>query len=120
MANNITILAAGTFIRGDLFNDDVLIVEGGVEGNVVGNRVIIKAKGWLHGQLSCRSLSIEPGGQVHGYLRVTLDSSTSLPAMEPIVLLEESTDSSEPLAESSEIAGNEAAAAPSDEQKLDQ
>ena len=43
--NKLTVLSAGTFIRGDLYSQDVLVVEGGVEGNIVGNRVIIKNKG---------------------------------------------------------------------------
>ncbi|MCB2185162.1 MAG: polymer-forming cytoskeletal protein [Deltaproteobacteria bacterium] len=75
--NNFTILAAGTFVRGDVYSDDVLVVEGGVEGNIVGNRVSVKASGWLHGNLTCRSLSIEPGGIVDGAVRVS--SSLALP-----------------------------------------
>jgi cytoskeletal protein CcmA (bactofilin family) len=71
MANNISILASGTFIRGDLFSDDLLILEGGVEGNVVGNRVLIKANGWVHGELACRSLAIELGGMMNGRIRVS-------------------------------------------------
>lgn len=74
MANSISILAAGTFIRGNLFSDDVIIVEGGVEGNVVGNKVIIKKGGWVHGDLMCRALSIELGGMMNGQIKVTRES----------------------------------------------
>lgn len=68
--NKLTVLSAGTFIRGDLYSQDVLVVEGGVEGNIVGNRVIIKNKGWVHGNLLARSLCIEPGGVVDGAMKV--------------------------------------------------
>jgi len=68
--NNLTVLASGTFVRGDLFSEDVLVIEGGVEGNIVGSRVIVKARGWVHGDLTCRSLSIEPGGVVDGAVKV--------------------------------------------------
>ncbi|MCA1905956.1 MAG: polymer-forming cytoskeletal protein [Desulfarculus sp.] len=68
--NKLTVLSAGTFIRGDLYSQDVLVVEGGIEGNIVGNRVIIKNKGWVHGNLLARSLCIEPGGVVDGAMKV--------------------------------------------------
>ncbi|KMY67211.1 hypothetical protein AAU61_10010 [Desulfocarbo indianensis] len=70
--NNLTVLASGTFVRGDLFSEDVLVIEGGVEGNIVGSRVIVKARGWVHGDLACRSLSIEPGGVVDGAVKVAV------------------------------------------------
>jgi hypothetical protein len=73
--NNLTVLASGTFVRGDLFSEDVLVIEGGVEGNIVGARVIVKARGWVHGDLSCRSLSIEPGGVVDGAVKVATKPS---------------------------------------------
>lgn len=72
MAGNIlTVLSAGTYVRGDVYSKDTLVVEGGVEGNLVGNRVIVKKQGWVHGNLSCRALSIEPGGVVDGDVHVT-------------------------------------------------
>lgn len=77
--NSLTIVAAGTFIRGDVFSEDVLVVEGAVEGNVVGNKVIVKPKGWVHGDVSCRSLKIELGGVVDGAM--TVAASGSLPAI---------------------------------------
>jgi hypothetical protein len=73
--NNLTVLASGTFVRGDLFSEDVLVIEGGVEGNIVGARVIVKARGWVHGDLSCRSLSIEQGGVVDGAVKVATKPS---------------------------------------------
>ena len=78
--NSLTIVSGGTFLRGDLFSEDVLVIEGGVEGNIVGNRVIVKTRGWVHGDLNCRSLSIEPGGVVDGAVRVS--TQPSLPASE--------------------------------------
>jgi hypothetical protein len=85
--NNLTVLASGTFVRGDLFSEDVLVIEGGVEGNIVGARVIVKARGWVHGDLSCRSLSIEPGGVVDGAVKVA--TKPSLPGrVEPEALPE--------------------------------
>ena len=68
--NKLTVLSSGTFIRGDLYSQDVLVVEGGVEGNIIGDRVIIKSKGWVHGNILARSLSIEPGGVVDGAMKV--------------------------------------------------
>lgn len=79
MGNSLTILAAGTFVRGDVFSDDILVVEGGIEGNIMGNRVIVKPKGWIHGDLVCRSLSIEPGGVVDGEVKVAVGGA-ALPA----------------------------------------
>jgi cytoskeletal protein CcmA (bactofilin family) len=76
--NKLTVLAGGTFVRGDLFSEDVLVIEGGVEGNIVGSRVIVKSRGWVHGDLTCRSLSIEPGGVVDGEVKVA--TKPSLPA----------------------------------------
>lgn len=69
--NKMTILAAGTYIHGDVFSDDIMIIEGGVEGSVIGNRIIVKKHGWIHGSLTCRSLSIELGGVVNGNVRVS-------------------------------------------------
>ena len=65
-ANQLTILAPGSIVRGDLFCQDLLVVEGGIQGNVVADRVIIKGQGWVKGNLRCRSLSIELGGIVDG------------------------------------------------------
>jgi cytoskeletal protein CcmA (bactofilin family) len=71
MASNISIIAAGTFIRGNLYSDDVLIVEGGIEGKIIGNQIIIKARGWVQGEMACRSLLIESGGMLNGFIRVS-------------------------------------------------
>lgn len=68
--NSLTILSAGTLLKGDVYSEDTLVIEGGVEGNVSGSRVIVKPKGWVHGDIVCRSLSIEPGGVVDGAVRV--------------------------------------------------
>lgn len=76
--NSLTILSAGTLFRGDVYSEDILIIEGGVEGNVSGNRVIVKPKGWVHGDIACRSLSIEPGGVVDGEVKVA--HTQALPA----------------------------------------
>ena len=79
--NSLTVLSGGTFIRGDIYSQDVLVVEGGIEGNLVGNRVIIKPQGWVHGDVTCRSLSIEPGGVVDGAIKVSDATSLPSPAM---------------------------------------
>lgn len=76
-ANQLTIIAPGTIVRGDLFSQDLLVVEGGVQGSVVGERVIIKGDGWIKGNLRCRSLSIELGGIVDG--DVTVEDAAALP-----------------------------------------
>ena len=69
--NNLTIIASGTMIRGELFSQDLLMLEGGVEGNVFGNKVVVKSTGWVHGDVRCNSLSIEPGGVVDGAVKVS-------------------------------------------------
>ena len=69
--NNLTIIAGGTMIRGELFSQDMLMIEGGVEGNVFGHKVVIKSTGWVHGDVRCNSLSIEPGGVVDGAVKVS-------------------------------------------------
>ncbi|MFH1035053.1 MAG: polymer-forming cytoskeletal protein [Pseudomonadota bacterium] len=79
--NSLTILSGGTFVRGDVYSQDVLVIEGGIEGNIVGNRVIVKPQGWVHGDLTCRSLSIESGGVVDGAIKVSDTSSLPSPAM---------------------------------------
>ncbi len=71
--NRLTILSRGTLVRGDLISEDTLLVEGGVEGNVLGYRILVKPTGWVHGDITCRSLSIEPGGLVDGEVRVRQD-----------------------------------------------
>lgn len=78
--NDLTILAPGTFIRGNLFSDNILIIEGGVEGNIRGNKVIVKERGWVHGDVLCRSLSIEPGGVVDGAVKVEFSGELLLPS----------------------------------------
>lgn len=69
-ANQLTILAAGTIVRGDVFAQDTLVVEGGVQGNVVAHQVVVKGTGWIQGSLTCRSLSIELGGVVDAEVEV--------------------------------------------------
>lgn len=78
--NKLTILASGTYFRGDAFSDDIMIVEGGLEGNLIGNRVIVKSTGWILGNVTCRSLSIELGGMVNGMIKVS--SSDALPPVQ--------------------------------------
>ena len=73
MPSNLTILARGTYIQGEVFSDDLLVVEGGIEGNLKGDRVIIKSSGQVQGDLNCRSLSIETGGILNGDIRVLSD-----------------------------------------------
>ncbi|ADK85224.1 protein of unknown function DUF583 [Desulfarculus baarsii DSM 2075] len=99
--NKMTILAAGTYIHGDLFSDDLMIIEGGVEGNVVGNRVIVKSQGWVHGELTCKSLSIELGGVVNGMVRVS-STQNLLGAMHLTQLPPEDDQRALPAAEFSE------------------
>jgi hypothetical protein len=125
-SNSLTILSSGTFVRGDLFSEDILVVEGGIEGNILGNRVIIKPTGWVHGDLSCRSLSIEPGGVVDGAVKVTTKPALpagqaqpdSLPASEAYSLPEgELANPEEPLEEATP---EEEAAEPEDQEEAEE
>ncbi len=69
--NNLTILAQGVLVRGNVFSEDVLVVEGNVKGNLFGNKIVIKATGRVQGDLNCRSLSIESGGVLNGFMKVS-------------------------------------------------
>ncbi|MCB2184949.1 MAG: polymer-forming cytoskeletal protein [Deltaproteobacteria bacterium] len=69
-ANSPTVLASGSFIKGDLVCQGELVLEGGVEGQVVGDKVLVKSTGWVNGQLVCRSIRIEQGGIINGPVRV--------------------------------------------------
>ena len=72
--NSFTILAQGVLVRGNIFSQDVMVVEGSVEGNLFGNRVVIKGTGRVQGSLSCRALCIEAGGVLNG--KVTISNDT--------------------------------------------
>ena len=78
--NQLTILAAGTIVRGDVFAQDTLVIEGGVQGNVVAHRVVVKGTGWVQGALTCRSLTIELGGVVDGQVEVVQKGAIMKPA----------------------------------------
>ena len=82
MANNLTILAQGVLVRGNVFSEDVLVVEGGVEGNLFGNKIIIKGTGRVQGDLNCRSLSIETGGILNGMIKVSSEMPSVAYAMD--------------------------------------
>lgn len=90
--NDLTIVAPGTFIRGKLFSDNILVIEGGVEGDIRGNRIIVKPNGWVHGDVLCRSLSIEPGGIVDGSVKVQTGGEMLLPAEKARNTLESGED----------------------------
>ena len=79
-ANQLTILAAGTIVRGDVFAQDTLVVEGGVQGSVVAHRVVVKGTGWIQGKLTCRSLTIELGGVVDADVEVVETGVLTKPA----------------------------------------
>lgn len=79
-ANQLTILAAGTIVRGDVFAQDTLVVEGGVQGSVVAHRVVVKGTGWVQGKLTCRSLTIELGGVVDAEVDVVETGVLTKPA----------------------------------------
>lgn len=87
-ANRLTILAAGTIVRGDVFSQDLLVVEGGVQGKVVASQVIIKGTGWVQGSVTCHSLSIELGGVVDGQVNVTQKEGLPLAAQPQTATLE--------------------------------
>ena len=64
-----TIISRGTTIRGETRSQDELIVEGVVEGNAFGEKIIIKEGGRILGNVHCRSLVIEPGGILDGDIK---------------------------------------------------
>lgn len=118
--NDLTILAPGTFIRGNLFSESVLVIEGGIEGDIRGNRVIVKPQGWIHGNVLCRSLSIEPGGVVDGEVKVEsggdllLPSQNKRPSLPPgkeagsnsLPILEDAKEDPDPKAEQADNAAS--------------
>jgi cytoskeletal protein CcmA (bactofilin family) len=75
---NPAILSSGTLVRGDIYSEGALVIEGTVEGNIIGNRVYVKPNGKVKGTVTCRSLMIERGGLVDGELKVM--DSPALPA----------------------------------------
>lgn len=86
--NELTILAAGTMMRGDVFAQDTLVIEGGVQGNVVAHRVVVKGTGWVQGSLTCRALTIELGGVVDGQVHVVETGALMKPAQDQPVALQ--------------------------------
>lgn len=105
--NPLTIIAAGTFLRGDLFSQDTLVVEGGVQGNVIGERVIVKPSGWIKGSLTCRALSIELGGIVEGQVHVTSELALPKPAQVQRATLEQGATNSLTLGQAPETPAEE-------------
>jgi hypothetical protein len=66
-----TIVARGTHLIGETRSTDELIVEGVIEGDVVGAKVVIKNGGRVIGTIDCETLVIEPGGILDGNIRST-------------------------------------------------
>lgn len=64
-----TIVARGTHIHGETRSADELIVEGVIEGDVFGAKVVIKSGGRVLGTVDCETLVIEPGGILDGNIR---------------------------------------------------
>jgi hypothetical protein len=66
-----TIISRGTHLVGETRSRDELIIEGIVEGDVIGAKVVIKNGGRILGTVDCETLVIEPGGILDGNIRST-------------------------------------------------
>ncbi len=64
-----TIISRGTHLMGETRSRDELIIEGIVEGDVIGAKVVIKNGGRIMGTVDCETLVIEPGGILDGSIR---------------------------------------------------
>jgi cytoskeletal protein CcmA (bactofilin family) len=62
-----------------IYADDVEL-QARVSGNVqCSGRVLIGALGWIHGDVTARSVSIEPGGQLDGAMNILRTTSSAQP-----------------------------------------
>jgi len=64
--SKISIVGTNTKLSGMVESDDVMIIAGYIEGDVQSNKVVIKEKGRVNGNIICNSLVIEPGGIFDG------------------------------------------------------
>jgi DNA-directed RNA polymerase subunit RPC12/RpoP len=68
-AGRVEVQKKGTLVADVRVNE--LEVEGNVKGNVVAlDRVAVGKKASIEGNVSCRSLSVEPGAKLQGHFRV--------------------------------------------------
>ncbi|KIX10788.1 polymer-forming cytoskeletal protein [Dethiosulfatarculus sandiegensis] len=73
-----SVFVSGTLVLGNVYSESGLVVQGGIKGDVFGNRVTVKPQGWIQGTLTCRELVIERGGVVDGDIKV-IDDKTDQP-----------------------------------------
>lgn len=68
-AGRVEVLKKGTLVADVRVNE--LAVEGNLKGNVVAlDRVAVGKKASIEGDVSCRTLTVEPGAKLNGHFRV--------------------------------------------------
>ncbi len=65
-ASKVSIVGTNTKLIGRVESKDVMIIAGHIEGDVHSQKVRIKEKGRVNGNIICKSLVIEPGGIFDG------------------------------------------------------
>lgn len=70
-SNKVSIVGVNTKLIGRVESTDVMIIAGQIDGDVHSQKVVIKEKGRVNGNISCKSLVIEPGGIFDGRASMT-------------------------------------------------
>lgn len=64
--SKVSIIGSQTKLSGKVESEDVMIIAGHIEGDVKSTKVVIKERGRVEGNITCKSLVIEPGGIFDG------------------------------------------------------
>lgn len=64
--SKVSIIGSQTKLSGKVESEDVMIIAGYIEGDVKSTKVVIKERGRVEGNITCKSLVIEPGGIFDG------------------------------------------------------
>ncbi len=73
--STVSIISRQTQLTGRITSEDVLIIAGRIEGDIAGNKVIIKDQGRVLGNINCASLVIEAGGIFDGQASMSTSDS---------------------------------------------
>ena len=74
-SSKVSIVGTNTKLIGRVESTDVMVIAGQIDGDVHSQKVVIKEKGRVNGNIICKSLVIEPGGIFDG--RASMSDKTS-------------------------------------------